>query len=224
MTAGARKFNAVCFDCDSTLSSIEGIDELGRRAGCEAEIAELTTAAMDGCIALDGVYGRRLERLRPDRMALAWLGDRYLDTIVPGARETIDQLHRCGVAVYVLSGGIFQPIAALAAALGIQNSRVHAVEVYLDAAGGYRDFATASPLCRNDGKAVVCREIAARHGSVAMVGDGMTDLNARSGGAFIVGYGGVVRREVMERGADVFVSTPSLTGVLGALLQSDARE
>ena len=46
------RFNAVCFDCDSTLSRIEGIDELGRNAGCEAEIAELTNAAMDGKIAL----------------------------------------------------------------------------------------------------------------------------------------------------------------------------
>ena len=40
------KFDAVCFDCDSTLSRIEGINELARRAGCEAEIASMTEAAM----------------------------------------------------------------------------------------------------------------------------------------------------------------------------------
>jgi len=27
------KFGAVCFDCDSTLTRIEGIDELARRCG-----------------------------------------------------------------------------------------------------------------------------------------------------------------------------------------------
>jgi phosphoserine phosphatase len=40
-----RSFAAVCFDCDSTLSRIEGIDELARRAGLEQEIAPLTDAA-----------------------------------------------------------------------------------------------------------------------------------------------------------------------------------
>jgi hypothetical protein len=38
-----------------------------------------------------------------------------------------------------------------------------------------------------------------------MVGDGVTDLNARAGGAFVVGFGGVTRRHVMAEGADCFI-------------------
>jgi phosphoserine phosphatase len=38
-------FDIVCFDCDSTLSEIEGIDELANRAGCGAAMAALTNAA-----------------------------------------------------------------------------------------------------------------------------------------------------------------------------------
>ena len=42
------KFRAVCFDCDSTLSRLEGIDELASRYGRKDEVALLTEAAMNG--------------------------------------------------------------------------------------------------------------------------------------------------------------------------------
>ena len=38
--------NNIIFDCDSTLSSIEGIDELARMSGHEHDIALLTKRAM----------------------------------------------------------------------------------------------------------------------------------------------------------------------------------
>ena len=218
------RFNAVCFDCDSTLSRIEGIDELGRNAGCEAEIAELTNAAMDGKIALDDVYGKRLDRVQPSRAALNWLGERYSAEIVPGAKETIERLQKCGVAVYVVSGGLLQPVSAFARSLGVKAMHVHAVEVYFGTDGAYQGFDTSSPLARNNGKAIICRAIAAEHGSVAMVGDGVTDLAARAGGAYIVGFGGVVRRPAVEQGADYYVSTPDLTGTLSALLTNDEQD
>ncbi len=41
-------FDIICFDCDSTLSKIEGIDELGRRVNMLDEMAILTNAAMNG--------------------------------------------------------------------------------------------------------------------------------------------------------------------------------
>ncbi len=220
----SRRFNAVCFDCDSTLSRIEGIDELARRAGCEGQIAELTNAAMDGRVALQAVYAKRLERIEPGRAALEWLGKRYGEEIVTGAQETIAGLERSGITVYVVSGGLLQPVTAFAQSLGIAAARVHAVEVYFDASGAYRGFDTSSPLSRSDGKAIVCRAIAAEHGSVAMVGDGVTDLAARAGGAYVVGYGGVVRRPAVEHGANTYVATPSLTGVLDALLIGDEQE
>ena len=49
------KFAAVCFDCDSTLSRIEGIDELASRRGLKHEVSRLTEAAMNGSLAIDAV-------------------------------------------------------------------------------------------------------------------------------------------------------------------------
>ncbi len=219
------KFGAVCFDCDSTLTRIEGIDELARRAGVAAEIAPLTAAAMEGALLLESVYARRIEIVRPGSAELAWLGRRYVEEMVEGARETIGALQDVGKPVYLLSGGFLQSVTALAQAVGIESSRVCAVEVYLDAAGRYAGFDSSSPLVRGDGKAQVCRMLAARHGAVAMVGDGATDLAARASGAYVIGFGGVARRQVMLEGADHFVAEASLTCTLEALLtDAELRE
>ena len=61
-------FGTLVFDVDSTLASIEGIDELaGDR---RPEIAALTTRAMAGEIKLEDVYAKRLALLAPSRGAV----------------------------------------------------------------------------------------------------------------------------------------------------------
>ncbi len=62
---------------------------------------------------------------------------------------------------------------------------------------------------------------ASRH-SIALVGDGATDLCARESGVFVIGFGGVIRREALVKGADVFIAGPDLTAVLGPLV--DAKD
>jgi len=212
------KFGAVCFDCDGTLTRIEGIDELARRSGRDAEIAPLTAAAMEGTLSIEDVYARRLEIVRPDRDALEWLGERYVEELVDGAGETVAALHRLGKPVYVVSGGLLQPVTKLAEALAIAPDNVRAVTVHLDSAGRYLGFDTNSPLVRSDGKAEICRALATRYGPIAIVGDGVTDLAAQSSGAYVVGFGGVAHRKVMAEGADAFVADETLTATLDVLL------
>jgi phosphoserine phosphatase len=50
----------IVFDCDSTLSKIEGIDELARLRGEKtfSEIEALTNAAMNGEVAIDEIFAR----------------------------------------------------------------------------------------------------------------------------------------------------------------------
>jgi len=211
-------FDIVCFDCDSTLSRIEGIDELARRAGAEAEVAPLTAAAMAGSLPLDAVYARRLSSVRPDRAAIEWLGRRYVEEAVPGARETITALTHAGKSVHIVSGGLRPALEPLAQVLGIPQTQIHAVDVIFADGGTYSDFDRGSPLTQPDGKAVVCRALAAGRYSVALVGDGASDLAAREAGVFVVGFGGVTRREALVNGADAFVAGPDLTAVLGTLL------
>lgn len=218
MTPQAAGFDVVCFDCDSTLSRVEGIDELARRAGVEQEVAPLTEAAMAGELALDAVYGRRLDLVRPDRVSLDWLAGLYMDEMVPGAVEALERLRGAGKDVHIVSGGLRQAILPLAERLGVEAGNVHAVDVVLATDGSYADFDRGSPLAHPGGKAQICRALSEPGRTVALVGDGATDLEARGAGAFIVGFGGVVVRDNVVAGADIFVAGPALTAVLGPLL------
>ena len=71
--------NAILFDCDSTLSTVEGIDLLAGRAKVADHVVPLTRAAMDGTLALEEVYARRLDLIRPSLADIAWLGRRYVE-------------------------------------------------------------------------------------------------------------------------------------------------
>jgi phosphoserine phosphatase len=217
-------FDAICFDCDSTLCRIEGIDELASRSGLRSEVSRLTEAAMNGRLAIDDVYGRRLSMVSPDRAAVAWLGERYVQELVPGAKETVESLHRLGKTVYVVSGGLLPAVQHLCRSLTVPDANIFAVAVKFDSAGGYEGFDTASPLARADGKAVVCRSLAARHHSIAMVGDGMTDIAARATGAYVVGFGGVAYREAVAEAADCYIESPDLSATLVPLLTQEERD
>lgn len=211
-------FDVVCFDCDSTLSRIEGIDALAERAGVAEQIAPLTTAAMNGEIAIDEVYARRVELVRPDRRALRWLGDLYSRTTVPGVQQTIAFLQAAGVDVHIVSGGLREAILILAARIGVPDQNVHAVGVHVSADGVYVGFESQSALTRSDGKAEICRKLAAGGRRVALVGDGMTDMAARAAGTFVVGYGGVTKRDAVQQAADAYIFDEDLRAVLPFVL------
>ncbi len=213
------RFDAVCLDFDSTLSRLEGIDELAALAGVADKIAPLTAAAMDGRIPLDSIYAQRLDIIRPTRDAISWLAQRYIDETVPGAATTIDALHQAGVATYIVSGGLRAAILPFAEKFKIAPDRVYAVDVTFDAHGNFLDFDRGAALARPDGKAVICRELFGRHNALALVGDGITDVAARSAGAFVVGFGGVAVREAVRQAADHYVPGPGLSDVLDVLFE-----
>lgn len=216
-------FEVVFFDCDSTLCAIEGIDELARRSGVTAEVASLTEAAMEGRLPLEAVYGARLERIRPGRDAVEWLGERYVQALVEGAHEVVGTLTTLGKEVHIVSSGIRQAVLRVGETLAIPAERVHAVEVAWDAAGRYIDYDRGSPLWRAGGKATVCRAALRNGVAAAMVGDGVTDLEAAAAGVYVIGFGGVVRRSAVSRRADVFVPGPTLRPLLEVLLGVEER-
>lgn len=211
-------FDVICFDCDSTLSRVEGIDELARREGLFDEVAALTDKAMNGELALEEVYAHRLALIKPNQAAIDWLADLYIQELVEGVQQTIDTLIASGKEVHIISGGLRQAILPLARYLGVPDDQVHAVDVILDEAGHYQDFARQSPLAMSGGKARICRRLRMRYSALAMVGDGKTDLEAKDAGAYMIGFGGVVRRPLVEAQADCYVSDPSLIAVLPHLL------
>ena len=210
-------FDVICFDCDSTLSKIEGIDELARRAGMGAEIAKLTDAAMNGEFPLEAVYERRLALIKPDKASIDWVADLYITEIVVGVKEVFSTLLAQGKTVHIISGGLRPAILPLAAYLGLPESHVHAVEVFFDETGAYAGFDQASPLARTGGKAVVVADLKTE-APLLMIGDGKTDLEAKQAGAYVIGFGGVVDRDIVRENADFYSTDPALTFVLEHIL------
>ena len=211
-------FDVVCFDCDSTLSRIEGIDELARQHGLFDKVAALTDAAMNGELALEEVYASRLDLIRPNQASIDWLAGLYIDTIVDGVKQTIQTLQQHHKQIHIISGGLRQAILPLADYLSIPEHQVHAVDVIFDQQGEYQDFARQSPLAISGGMAQICKTLIQANPSLVMIGDGKTDLEAKLAGAYMIGFGGVVRRPLVESQSDQYVSDASLTAVLPYLL------
>jgi phosphoserine phosphatase len=205
-------FASVVFDCDSTLVRIEGIDELAGPSRI-AEIRRMTDLAMQGELALEEVYGRRLALIDPSRDAVAAVSRAYLDNLVDDARETVAALLWLGKTVRIVSGGLRPPVEALATELGIPEESVAAVGISFDHAGQYLDFERASPLARSGGKLDVVSQWQLPRPSL-LVGDGATDLEARTAVDSFAAFMGVAYRELVAAEADVVIDSPSLAPVL----------
>ncbi|HEV7428601.1 MAG TPA: HAD-IB family phosphatase [Thermoanaerobaculia bacterium] len=202
------------FDVDSTLVTIEGIDVL---ADGNPEIATLTAAAMNGEIPLDQVYTKRLEMIRPSRQRVEQLAAEYLRSLVDGAQETVAALHDRGVVVHLITAGIEPAVLPVANVLKIAQRNVHAVKLTFDANGNYADFDRRSFLTRTGGKELVVRDIRARsHGKAALIGDGVSDLEAKPAVDLFIGFGGVVVRPRVKENAHLYVT--DLRDVLQHLL------
>ena len=210
-------FDVICFDCDSTLSKIEGIDELARRIGMGEEMSKLTELAMNGIVPLEAVYERRLSLIRPDQYSINWLADFYIAEIVEGVKDVFAALLAQDKTVHIISGGLRQAILPLAAHLGLPESHVHAVDIYFNEDGSYLNYDLNSPLARTGGKAVVVATLKGQ-GSLVMVGDGKTDMEAKEAGAYVLGFGGVVDRAIVRELADFYTSEPTLLSVLEHIL------
>ena len=200
------------FDCDSTLSAVEGIDELaGARRG---EVAALTDAAMRGEIPLEAVYGRRLALIEPTRAQLDALGARYVEALVPDARAVVAALRAAGIAVRVMSGGLLPAVVAVAAALGLAPGDVGAVAIDFDDEGRYAGYDATSPLARAGGKRELLAEWRrALPAPVMLVGDGATDLEAAPAADLFVAFAGVADRAAVTAQAPVVVRANSLAPI-----------
>lgn len=208
-------------DCDSTLSSIEGIDELARLSdpAIFAEVVALTNAAMNGNVPLDEVFGKRMEIIKPDKSMAEEVARLYIAHIVPGVRELIAYAKSKGWIPVILSGGFEPLIRPLADHLGICH--VEAVPLQFNDDGTYAGYGADYPTTRNLGKNEVIMDwkkatLAAR---AIMIGDGISDLETKPDVDAMVGFGGVVVREKVKLGADVWVESFTEFAALSGLLE-----
>lgn len=223
-------YDLIFFDCDSTLSAIEGIDELARLKGKEQRVGLLTHKAMNGELELQEVYGKRLRAINPTRTQLEQIKELYMQHIVPDAAEVIAALHFLHKQVYIISGGLLDAVRGFGERLGVPPDHIRAVELQYNELSGewwkYYDHRIQGqqkylaydngPLTFSSGKPEVVRQLAGETwGRRVLIGDGASDLAARGTEVdLFIGFGGVVVRPKVEQEADVFIYPNTLSPVL----------
>jgi phosphoserine phosphatase len=123
-------YKLIAFDMDSTLISIECVDEIADAVGKKAEVAAITEAAMRGEITdykeslrqrvklLRGVTVADMEQVYTERLR-----------INPGAAELISACKAAGLKVLLVSGGFTFFSERVRQTLGIDFTRANVLEV-----------------------------------------------------------------------------------------------
>lgn len=218
-------YTHVIFDCDSTLTAIEGIDVLAAAVGKQWRIEVLTRAAMDGHLDLEAVFSRRLAAVKPTRGQVQAIRRAYKRHMVEDAAAVIAALKTLGHQVYIVSGGLYEAVAEFGVFLGVEREHIHAVTLEYDQLNGewwtsdaaqerYLTF-EPGPLTITNGKAHIIQALlAGQTGRALLVGDGNSDLEAGAAVDLLVGYGGVAARARVMSTAPVCLHSRSLAPLL----------
>ncbi len=180
LPSGRHRLNdyaVLAMDMDSTLITIECIDELGDWCGRKAEIAAITEAAMRGEIP------NFAESLRQRVALLAGLDSSALESVYverlrlsPGADRLLSVAHSAGLKTLLVSGGFTFFTDRLRDRLGLTFARANQLEVIDSKLTGR----VLGQIVDADAKAAelqrVCRELGVSPDRSIAIGDGANDL------------------------------------------------
>lgn len=200
----------VVMDVDSTLIQQEVIELLGRRAGKESEIKEITDRAMRGELDFEASLRARVS-------LLSGLPESVIDDVreeillTPGARTLVATLQKLGHSVAVVSGGFTAVIEPLLKDLGITHYRANTLEVI----DGKLSGNILGAVIDRAGKASALREFAALEGvsieQTIAIGDGANDLDMIAAAGLGIAFNA---KPAVKAAADSSLSAPYLDSVL----------
>ena len=163
-------------DMDSTMITVECIDELADYAGLKAEVAAVTEAAMRGELDFAGALDARVALLAglPETAIEQCLHERV--RIMPGAEVLVRTMRARGGRCVLVSGGFTRFAEPVGSAIGFDRVVANVLEV----ADGRLTGRVVKPIVGADAKLATLRAEAAALGigpeQVLAVGDGANDL------------------------------------------------
>ena len=177
--AEGRRFvdlKLLAMDMDSTLITIECIDELGDMAGCKSEIAAITAQAMRGELDYPQSLRKRVGLLKglPESALLRVYEERL--RLTPGAEELLATCKQHGVKLLLVSGGFTFFTDRLKARLGIDYTIANRLEVDGGKLTGGLLGAIVDAQAKAAKFAAVAEELAASREQTVAIGDGANDL------------------------------------------------
>ncbi len=186
-------FRVAAFDMDSTLITIECVDEIAAMTGKGPEVAAITAAAMRGEIAeykeslrrrvglLAGTPASVLQRVYDERLRLT-----------DGAEVLLGACRSAGLTTLLVSGGFRFFSDRVVARLGIDRSRSNVLEIADDRLTGRLVEQPWGDICDGAEKRKALLETCAAVGcepSLAIaVGDGANDLSMMAAAGLSVAF------------------------------------
>jgi phosphoserine phosphatase len=205
-----RSKRLVVFDVDSTLITGEVIEMLAAHAGCEAEVAAVTEAAMRG--ELDFA-----ESLRQRVSALAGLDSAVLEKVradlvlTPGARTLIRTLKRMGYRCGIVSGGFTQVTDHLVDMLELDFAAANTLEIV----DGRFTGSVVGEIIDRPAKARALARFAAEAGvpmsQTVAVGDGANDIDMLTAAGLGIAFNA---KPALREVADTALNHPYLDAIL----------
>ncbi|MDC8760368.1 phosphoserine phosphatase SerB [Janthinobacterium sp. hw3] len=208
------EFKLVAMDMDSTLITIECIDEIADMQGLKPQVAEITEAAMRGELEfsesltrrvalLAGLDAAALERVYAERLRLS-----------PGAENMLAGVKAAGLKTLLVSGGFTFFTDRLKERLGLDYSHANELEI-VDGkltgrvVGGIVDAEEKKRTVER-----VCAELGIHPSQAIVMGDGANDLRMMSIAGLSVAFRA---KPVVRDQADVALNFVGLDGVLTLL-------
>jgi phosphoserine phosphatase len=213
--------DAVIFDCDGTLTTIEGIDVLAEHNGVGHEVSALTALAMNTSGVSTDMYTHRLNRVAPSYKQVHELGLEYFANRIEDVSEVINILKRLNKEIYIVSAGLYPAVRLFGELLKIPDKNIFAVDITFDTHGKYLNYDHQSPLVVRNGKRAIISEIKKYHKNLIFIGDGINDLEAKDLVERFVGYGGKFYRENIAAFCQYYITTLSMAPFLALSLTSN---
>jgi phosphoserine phosphatase len=174
--AGERVKRLLLCDLDSTIITIETIDELADLVGVKAEVAAITRRAMRGEIAFAPALEARVALLAglPEGIFEEIYRDRA--RLMPGARTLVRTMRALGAITGLVSGGFLPLAERIGRDVGFDVVEANRLEV----ADGRLTGRVRAPIVGSEAKLALLERLCATHGIRAeqalTVGDGANDL------------------------------------------------
>jgi phosphoserine phosphatase len=205
-----RAKRLVVMDVDSTLVQGEVIEMLAAEAGCEAEVARVTAAAMAGELDFEQSLRARVKLLEGLPVEAV---DRVRGAVrlTPGGRTLVRTLKRLGWTVGIVSGGFTAVTDDLRAELGLD----HALANVLEVVDGRLTGQVVGDVVDRAAKATALRRFADEEGllpeQTVAIGDGANDLDMLAAAGLGIAFNA---KQVVRDAADAAISVPFLDAVL----------
>lgn len=208
------EFKLVAMDMDSTLITIECIDEIADMQGLKPQVAAITEAAMRGELDFAASLKQRVALLEGlDASALQRVYDERLK-LSPGAEAMLAAVQKAGLKTLLVSGGFTFFTTRLKERLGLDYTHANELEI-VDGKltgkvlGGIVDAEEKRRTVER-----VCAELGISATQAIVMGDGANDLKMMGIAGLSVAFRA---KPVVRSQADVALNFVGLDGLLNVL-------